>query len=201
VTTENITLDDTALDALFREARTPNAFTDDPVSDEQLHAIFELAKWGPTSMNSQPLRVVVVKSEPERAALVAAMSDGNKPKTQAAPLSLVFAMDRDFHEHLPTQFPAVPAAHGMLDGIGRGGRQAPGMISASLQIAYWIMAVRSQGLAIGPMGGFDRDAVDAHFFPGGRFTSLVVANIGHPDHSATYPRGPRLGFDEVVTVR
>lgn len=201
MTHADYTVDDAALDLLFREARTANAFTNEPVTDEQLSAIFELAKWGPTSMNSQPLRVVAVRSAEERQALVDAMSDGNKPKTQKAPLALIFAMDLDFHEHLPTMFPAVPGAHGMLDGIGRDGRQAPAMISASLQIAYWIMAVRAAGLSIGPMGGFDRQALDAHFFPDGRFASLVVANVGHADDSAAYPRGPRFNFADVVTVK
>lgn len=201
MTNDNTTLDDAALNQLFRDARTPNAYTDEPVSDEQLHAIYELAKWGPTSMNSQPLRVVVVKSSEERQVLADAMSDGNKAKTLAAPVTLIFAMDRDFHEHLPTMFPAVPGAHAMLDGIGREGRQAPAMISASMEIAYWIMAVRAQGLSIGPMGGFDRAAVDAHFFPDGRFASLVVANVGQPVESSYYPRGPRFAYEDVVTVK
>lgn len=187
-------------DLLFREARTANAFTDEPVTDEQLQAIFDLAKWGPTHMNAQPLRVVAVRSPEKRAQLVEAMMGSNQPKTLAAPLTLVFAFDQDYHEALTTQFPALPAARDMHASMGREGRSRAGIISASLQIGYWIMAIRAAGLAVGPMGGFDPEAVDKLLFPDGVSKSLVIANVGHGDPASYYPRGPRLGFDEVITT-
>lgn len=195
-----ITLSEQDAKALFTDARTPNAFTDEPVTDEQLQAIYDLVKWAPTSMNQQPLRIVAVRSDEKRAALVDAMMAGNKPKTQDAPVVLIFAADKDFHTNLATQFPAVPTAQDMFEGFGREGRDASARLNAALQIAYWVMGVRAAGLTIGPMTGFDVEAVDKEFFPDGQHTALVVANVGHADPESYYPRGPRLSYDEVVTT-
>lgn len=196
----DLQLDADAQDLLFREAHTPNAFTDEPVTDEQLQAIYDLVKWGPTSMNQQPLRVVSVRSGEKRAKLVEAMMAGNKPKTEQAPVTLIFAVDKDFHENLDELAPAIPTARAMFEGFGRDGREQGARLNAALQIAYWIVGVRAAGLGIGAMTGFDAAAIDAEFFPDGRFTTMVVANIGHSDESSYYPRAPRLGFDQVVTT-
>ena len=189
-----------AQDLLFREAHTPNAYTDEPVTDEQLRAVHDLVQWAPTSMNQQPLRIVEVRSPEKRAALVEAMMAGNKPKTQAAPRVLIFAVDRDFHENLPTLAPAIPNARAMFEGMGRDGREGGARLNAALQIAYWIVGIRAAGLGIGPMTGFDGPAVDAAFFPDGRYTALVVATVGHPDPTSYWPRAPRLAYDDVVTT-
>lgn len=187
-------------DILFREAHTPQAFTDEPVTDEQLQAVYDLIQWGPTSMNTQPLRVVAVRSAETRAKLVEQMMGGNQEKTSKAPLTLVFAADLDFHENLPHQFPAVPNVRDMFEGFGRDGRESGATLNTALQIAYWIIGLRAAGFAVGAMTGFNAPEVDKLLFPSGQFRSLVVANVGHPDDSATFPRGPRLPFGEVVTT-
>lgn len=197
--TENLLTSD-AIRQLFTEARIANAFTDEPVTDEEVQAIFDVVKWAPTAMNMQAMRVLAIRSQDQRAKLVEAMMAGNKPKTLAAPLTLVFAADLDFHRHLGEQFPAVPGAVEMFEDMGREGRDGTAPMNAALQIAYWIIGVRAAELAIGPMTGFDAAAVDAAFFPDGQHTALVIANVGHPDESATYPRGPRLDIDQVVTT-
>jgi 3-hydroxypropanoate dehydrogenase len=186
-----------AQDLLFREAHTANAFTDEPVTDEQVHAIYELAKWGPTAMNSQPLRVVLVRSPEARQRLVAHMLEGNKAKTLKAPLVAVLAADHDFHEEFPKTFPAFPGARDAFpDPVARA---ASAELSASLQIGYFIVAVRAAGLAAGPMGGFDSAGVSRELFPDGRHRALLVVNIGHPAaDNAFRPRQPRLDFEDVV---
>ena len=194
--TRELRLADEAQDLLFREARTANTFSDEPVTDEQVRAIYELVKWAPTSMNTQPLRVLLVRSPEARAKLVAAMSPGNQAKTESAPLVAVLAADVDFHEHLPTQFPHYPGAKDNF--TDEDGRVAFSRFNASLQIGYFILGVRAAGLAAGPMSGFDAAAVDKEFFPDGRRRSLAVVNIGKPGVDAWFDRSPRLGFDQVV---
>lgn len=194
-----IALDDDAQNILFREARTANAFTDEPISDEQLHAIYDLVKWAPTSFNQQPLRVVLVRSAQARERLVARMIDNNQEKTRNAPLTAILAADLDFHEHLPTQFPVFPQAKDVLFG-DESVRGASAVFNASLQVAYFILGVRAAGLAAGPMTGFDADGVSKEFFPGGRHQALCVINIGKPGERAWYDRLPRLEHDEVFTT-
>lgn len=196
----SLVLPEEAQDLLFRKARTVNAFTDEPVTDEQLQQVYDLVKWGPTAMNMQSLRVLAVRSKEQRAALAAHMSGGNKEKTVAAPLTLVFGADLDFHDNLLTQYPAVEGVRDMLHGQGRPGRTGAAKLNAALAIAYWFIGLRSAGLAVGPMTGADFDAIAREFFPGERVVPMVVANVGHADHSATYPRGPRLDLDEVLTT-
>lgn len=198
--TSQLQLDPAAQDLLFRGARTPNAFTDEPVSDEQLQAIYDLVKWAPTSMNNQPLRIVAVRSAEKRAELVESLMGGNQPKTSTAPLTLIFAADKDFHENLPVMYPAAEGARDMFEGFGREGRDGAASLNASLEIAYWIMGVRAAGLAIGPMTGANFDEINAKFFPDGQHKALVVANVGHPVEESYYPRGERLDYDAVVTT-
>ncbi|SNV16425.1 Probable malonic semialdehyde reductase RutE [Dermatophilus congolensis] len=192
-------LDPAAQDLLFRQARTPNAFTDQPVTDEQLRQVYELAKWGPTSMNLQPLRVMAVRSPQRRDALVEHMSGGNKEKTRTAPLTLIFAADLDFHEHAPEQFPAYKDAHTMFEKLGRQGRIPTAHMNATLSIAYWIVALRAAGLAVAPMTGADFPSIAKEFFPDERVEPLIVANVGYPETSSYHPRNKRLAFEEVLS--
>jgi 3-hydroxypropanoate dehydrogenase len=185
-------------DLLFRDARTGYAFTDEPVSDDEMRAIYDLIKWAPTSMNSQPLRIVLVRTPEARARLLGHVSEGNKAKTASAPLVAVLAADLDFHEELPKIFPVNPGAGNGFANEER--RERAAVFNASLQIGYFLIGVRAAGLVAGPMGGFDADGVAAEFFPDGRHKALLVVNIGHPADSAFRPRLPRLDFDEVVAT-
>jgi|SRR5882757_3456766 len=187
-----------AQDLLFREARTPNSFTDEPVDDEELEAIYDLFRFAPTSMNQQPLRILVVRSDEARARLIPHMLGRNLEKTATAPLIVVLAVDLNFHEHLHKIFPHVPNARDSF--ADRATREESARFNATLQIGYFILAVRAAGLAAGPMIGFDAAAVDREFFPDGRQASLVVVNIGRPGPSAWFHRLPRLSYDEVTTV-
>ncbi|HEU5485570.1 MAG TPA: malonic semialdehyde reductase [Microlunatus sp.] len=191
-----------ALDAqnlLFREGRTANAFADEPVTDEQVAAIYELVKWGPTAMNAQPLRVVLVRSDDARNDLVALMNEGNRAKTAAAPLVAVLAADIDFHDEFHQTFPANPKARdAFADDEDR--RANAAMFNAALQIGYFLVGVRAAGLAAGPMGGFDQGGVSRRFFPDGRHQALLVVNLGYPTESSYRPRQPRLAYDDVVSV-
>ena len=187
-----------AQDLLFREARTANTFTGEPVTEEQVHAIHDLVKWAPTAMNQQSLRVLLVRTPEARERLVAHMSPGNQPKTRTAPLTAVLAADIDFHEHLPEVFPHKPGAKESLDDDEET-RERLSRLNATLQVGYFIIGVRAAGLAAGPMTGFDAAAVDKEFFPDGRHRTLVVVNIGHPGPDAWFDRNPRLAYDQVVT--
>ena len=192
-------LEKDAQDLLFRSARTANAFTDEPVTDDQVRAIHDLVKWGPTAMNIQPLRVVLVRTPESRARLVELMNDNNRPKTSIAPLTLILAADVDFHDELHRVFPHATDARDRLD-ADETGRERMAKFNALLQAAYLIVGIRAAGLAAGPMTGFDAAAVDAEFFPDGRHRSLVVVNVGHPAPDAFRDRLPRLEYEDVVTV-
>lgn len=198
-TADLLALDPEAQDLLFREARTANAFTDEPVSQEQLQAIYDLVKWAPTSMNTQPMRVVLVQSEEARERLLPHMAGGNRAKTAAAPVVAVLAVDTEFHEELPRTFPHFPAARDMFAADDDFRRQS-GELNAALQVGYFILGVRAAGLAAGPMTGFDADGVTREFLDDERQRALVVVNIGHPAEDAFSDRLPRLGYDEVVTA-
>lgn len=194
-----IVLDEATQDLLFRQARTANAFTSEPVTDEQISAIFELVKWAPTAMNTQPKRVVVVRSTEAKARLLPHMAEGNRAKTEAAPATILLAADVDFHDELPTLF---PHAAGMRDVFeeDEAGRTSMAKLNTGLQVGYAIMGIRAAGLAAGPMTGFDAEAISKEFFPDGRHRVLVAINIGKPAEDAFHDRLPRLGFDQVVQV-
>lgn len=185
-----------AQDLLFREARTANTFTDEPVTDEQIRAIYDLVKYGPTSMNIQPLRLVLVRTPQARQRLVAHMSGGNKAKTGSAPLVAILAADEDYHENLPKTFPHFPGAKDAH--AGNPARREIAAFNGALQTGYFILGVRAAGLAAGPMTGFDADAVAKEFFPEGDKRVLAVVNIGKPGPDAWRDRLPRLDFEEVV---
>jgi 3-hydroxypropanoate dehydrogenase len=191
-----VLLDASAQNLLFREARTANTFTDEPIGDEQIAALYDLVKWAPTSFNQQPLRVALIRSEEAKSRLVPLMWDTNQGKTAAAPLNAVLAADLEFHENLPEQFPVFPQAKEIFFAEEEA-RVESALLNATLQIGYFILGVRAVGLAVGPMTGFHADKVGEEFFPGGRHRALVVVNIGKPGPDAWYDRLPRLSYDRV----
>ncbi|MFI5757305.1 malonic semialdehyde reductase [Streptomyces sp. NPDC051569] len=194
----SLVLDPIAQDLLFREARTANTFTDEPVTDEQVQAIYDLVKFGPTAFNQSPLRVVLVRSAEARERLVQHMAEGNQAKTAAAPLVAILAADNEFHEELPQLFPAFPQAKDMFFSE-RPIRESNAQMNAALQAAYFIVGVRAAGLAAGPMTGYDPAGVQKEFLDGDH-TPLMIVNIGRPGDDAWYPRSPRLAYDEVITT-
>ncbi|GAB7190082.1 malonic semialdehyde reductase [Kineococcus sp. NUM-3379] len=192
------TLDEAGARLLFRDARTANRWLGTPVGDEQLRAVLDLAKWPPTALNSQPLRLLAVRSPEARARLVPHMSGGNAAKTATAPLTLIVAADVDFHEDLPRLAPAVPGARDFFP--DEEARQGVAVFNAGLQLGYLVLAIRALGLAAGPMTGIDAPAIEREFLPDGRHRVVAVVNVGVEDPAGTYPRAPRLDFDEVVTT-
>lgn len=193
-----LALDSAAQDLLFREARTANTFTDEPVTEEQVQAIYDLVKFGPTAFNQSPLRVVLVRSEDARERLAPHMAEGNRAKTASAPLVAILAADNEFHEELPNLFPAFPKAKDMFFSE-RPVRERAAAFNAALQAAYFLVGVRAAGLAAGPMTGFDFTGVQKEFLDGDH-TPLMIVNIGKPGDDAWFPRSPRLAYDEVVTA-
>ncbi|MFE6554815.1 malonic semialdehyde reductase [Streptomyces sp. NPDC057746] len=192
-------LDPAAQNLLFRDAHTVNTFTDEPVTDDQVRAVYDLVKYAPTAYNQQPLRVVLVRTPESRERLVGHMTANNAPKTAAAPLAAILAADNEFHEELPNQFPVFPEAKDLVFGE-RPVREQSATLNAALQIGYFILGVRAAGLAAGPMTGFDAAGIEKDFFPDGDHSVLVVVNIGKPGENASYPRGPRLDYNEVFAA-
>ncbi|MGW4821581.1 malonic semialdehyde reductase [Streptomyces sp. NPDC004227] len=194
----SLALDPAAQDLLFREARTANTFTDEPVSEAQVQAIYDLVKYGPTSMNQSPLRITLVRSAEARERLVQHMAEGNQAKTATAPLVAILSADNEFHEELPHLFPHFPQAKDAVFG-DRGVRESQAALNSALQAAYFIIGIRAAGLAAGPMTGLDFEGVRKEFLDDDH-TPLMVVNIGKPGEDAWYPRSPRLEFDQVVTT-
>jgi 3-hydroxypropanoate dehydrogenase len=182
---------------LFTGARTVNNFANTPVTDEELAEIWDLAKWGPSAANSQPLRVHYVRTVEGRQRLVEHMNEGNKAKTLTAPAVAILALDSQFHEHIPTVLPFRPELREVFAANDEM-RTNTGRFSSAMQAGYFVLAVRALGLAAGPMGGFDAAALDADFFPDGRWKSILVVNIGHPGPDPYFERLPRLGQSDVV---
>ena len=164
-----------ALSTLFTDARTHNGWRETPVSDETLREIYALMKWGPTSANCSPARIVFTRTAEGKERLRPALSSGNLQKTLTAPVTAIVAWDSEFYERLPLLFP-------------------PG--DARMQAAYLIVACRALGLDTGPMSGFDRQHVDDAFFTGSTLKSNLLINIGYGDSSKLYARLPRLSFEE-----
>ena len=187
-------LDDKALDQLFREARSYNGWTDEPVTDEEIHSIYELMKMGPTSANMQPARIVWCKSLAARQKLANCASEGNKMKIIAAPVVAIIGFDIDFHDELPWLFPHTDAKS-WFEG-DEAGREVGAFRNSSLQGAYLMLAARALGLDCGPMSGFDNAAVDKAFFADEpRHRSNFICAIGHGDPASIFGRSPRPEFD------
>jgi 3-hydroxypropanoate dehydrogenase len=166
-------IDDATQDLLFRQARTPHHFTDTPVSDATMRDIYDLVKWGPTSRNGQPLRIVLVRSPEARERLLPHLTPRNQVKARTAPLVALLAVEADDEDSVS---------------------------SGWLQAGYFLIGVRAAGLAALPMGGFDETGVDQEFFPDGNYRTLLVMNLGYATDAAYRPRQSRLGYDEVVST-
>ncbi|KUR72963.1 malonic semialdehyde reductase [Novosphingobium fuchskuhlense] len=185
-------LDDAALDQVFRTARTYNGFLDKPVSEAQLHAIWDLMKMGPTSANQMPARLVWCVSEEAKEKLAACAGGTNPDKIRKAPVSVVIGMDLDFHEQLPWLFPHADAKS-WFEG-NEALREVSAMRNSTLQGAYFIIAARMVGLDTGPMSGFSNAAVDEAFFAGTRVRSNFISTLGYGDPATIFPRSPRPDF-------
>jgi len=191
-------LSDTGLDLIFRKARTHSVWLDKPVSDVLLQALYDLLRWGPTTLNSGPARLVFLRSPEAKQRLLPALSPGNRDKTLAAPVTVIVAYDLRFYDHLPKLFPQNPAAKdGFKDPKAT---ETVALRNSSLQGAYLIVAARALGLDCGPMSGFDNAKVDAEFFPDGRLKSNFLCNLAYGDASQLKPRNPRLSFDEACQI-
>ena len=183
---------------LFEHARTQNGFTAEPVSDEQLRRVYDLMKWGPTSANISPLRIVFARSAEAKARLLECVTPGNVEKTRQAPVTAILGMDMEFYEKLPHLFPhadAKPWFVGKPDFIA-----SSAFRNSSLQGGYFILAARAVGLDCGPMSGFDADKIDAAFWAGTPVKTNFIVNLGHGDPSKVFSRSPRLTFEEACRV-
>lgn len=192
------TLDDAGLDLIFREARTYNGYTDRPVSEDTLRAIWDLAKMGPTSANQSPARIVWCVSDEAKAKLAGLSGGANPPKILKAPVTAIIGMDYTFYDKLPTLFPHTDARSWFA------GNQplieASAFRNSTLQGAYFIIAARALGLDTGPMSGFNNAAVDEAFFAGTEIRSNFICTLGYGDPSTLHGRNPRLGFEEATRI-
>jgi len=191
-------LNQDAQNLLFGEARTANTFSSEPVTDAQVKALYELAKWGPTSMNTQPLRLVLARSSEAKAKVVNHLLDGNKPKAEMAPLVAIIAADLNFHETLPEVFPIYPGAKDTF--ADEGYRTQFAISQAWLQAGYFIVGVRALGLAAGPMLGVNTAGIDADLLAGTGLRTIMVMNIGKPGDNAWFDRLPRLDYSRAITT-
>lgn len=192
-------LSDDALDLIFREARTHNAWQDKPVTDEQLKEIYDLFKWAPTSANMSPARLVFVKSAEEKERLIPALMEGNREKTRQAPVTAIIGYDVKFYERLPELFPHAPDAKTWFNWSDEWA-EMNAFRNGSLQGAYFMIAARALGLDCGPMSGFDMDAVNELYFKGTSVKVNFICNIGHGDPAGLFERSPRLPFDDACKI-
>ena len=191
-----------SLKKLFTEARSQNGWSDRSVSDDQVRQIYDLMKWGPTSLNSSPARIVIVRSGAAKAALKEALSPGNVEKAMTAPVIAIIGHDLRFYENLPDLFPHNPTVKAWFEGETKTAfAETTAFRNGTLQGAYFIIAARSLGLDCGPMSGFDNAKVDTAFFPDGRVRTNFICGIGYGDGSKLFKRSPRLTFDQVCSVR
>src|SRR5689334_6806487 len=194
-------LSDDALDLIFRKARTHNTWLPKPVPDDLLRRLYDLAKWGPTSANSSPMRVVFVKSEAAKSRLLPALSATNAAKTKVAPICAIVAYDTQFYEFVPRLFAHQPDAINWFKGLDKEQVAAvTAFRNGTLQGAYLLIAARALGLDCGPMSGFDNAKVDAAFFPDGRWKSNFLCNLGYGDGAKLFERNPRLSFEEACAI-
>jgi len=189
-------LSNAALDRLFRNGRTYNGYLDQPVSTEQCHAIWELMKYGPTSANILPARLIWCVSDAAKAKLAAFAGGTNGGKILAAPVTVIIGMDLDFHEYLPVLFPHNLAMKDLFGGMPEPVRETMALRNSSLQGAYFILAARALGLDTGPMSGFDNAGVDVAFFADTpQVKSNFISTLGYGDPATIFDRLPRPGFD------
>ncbi|RMH85052.1 malonic semialdehyde reductase [Pseudomonas sp. AOB-7] len=201
----NQRLSEQGLDLLFRQARSQNGWRDRAVDDETLAALYDLVRWGPTSVNSCPARIVFLRSAAAKQRLLPALSPGNVGKVLGAPVTAIIGYDANFHEQLPKLFPHNPEVRDWFAG-------QPELIeptalrNSSLQGGYFILAARALGLDCGPMSGFDHQLVDREFFaddgcfPGMQVKANFLCNLGYGDPDKLFPRSPRLSFEEACLL-
>lgn len=192
-------LNDEALDILFRKARTHNVWLDKAVSDDLLRQVYDLMKWGPTSANSSPARIVFLRTPEAKQRLRPALSPNNLDKTMQAPVTAILAYDLKFFEKLSKLFPNNPAAREWFSNSPQLA-ETTAFRNGTLQGGYFILAARALGVDCGPMSGFDNAKVDAEFFAGQPVKSNFLCNLGYGDPLQLFPRNPRLDFDEVCQL-
>ncbi len=188
-----------ALDQLFLEARSHNAWNDKDVPDALLKEIVDITKMGPTSANCCPARFVFVRSEAAKERLKPHLSEGNVEKVMTAPVCAIIGHDLEFYENLPKLFPHNPDAVNWFKGKEQH-IKTTAFRNGTLQGSYFMLAARALGLDVGPMSGFDNDGVDKEFFPGGKIKSNFICSLGHGDPSVLFPRSPRFDFDEMAEI-
>ena len=199
MTRSNATLNQAGLDLLFNDARSHNDFEPFALDDEALEAIYDLMKMGPTSANCCPARLVFVRSEEAKARLAPMAMESNQPKILNASSCVIIANDMRFYDRIPELFPHDPSARDWFTGSESFAAETA-LRNGSLQAAYFMMAARALGLDVGPISGFDAAAVDAAFFPDGRFKSNMLCNIGRGKTEALFERLPRLAFDDACDI-
>ena len=183
---------------LFTEARTRNAWSDRPVSEDLLRRLYDLTRFGPTAVNNTPARFVFVTSPEAKARLIPLMSEGNQAKSMQAPVNVIVGMDLDFHEQLPKLFPHAPGAKDWF--ADEAGRRESAFRNSSLQGGYFLIAARALGLDVGPMSGFDPEGVKAEFFAGTSVEPNFIVNLGYGTDENLFPRSPRLAFEEAAEI-
>jgi 3-hydroxypropanoate dehydrogenase len=191
-------INDEALDILFREARTQNKWLDKPVSPALLMAVYDLMRWGPTSANISPARIVFVASKDAKERLKPYLSEANRAKTMSAPVTAIIGYDLDFARHVPKLFPHAPGAKDWFKDPKFA--EVAAFRNGSLQGAYFMIAARALGLDCGPMSGFDNAGIDREFFAETQIKSNFLCALGHGDPAGLFPRSPRLSFDEACKI-
>ncbi len=187
-----------ALDQLFLKAHTHRVWLDKPVEESLLQAAYDLAKMAPTSANTNPMRIVFVKSTASKARLRDCLMPGNIEATMKAPVTAIIAQDMHFYDYLPRLFPQADAKSWFVGNEGE--IKATAFRNSSLQGAYFMLAARALGLDCGPMSGFDQKKLDREFFPDGRFQSNFLCNLGYADQGKAFPRNDRLTFKETCRI-
>jgi 3-hydroxypropanoate dehydrogenase len=186
------------IEKLFDEARTHNRFLDRPIDDATLRRLYDHIRFGPTAANATPGRFVFVRSKEAKERLRPCLSAGNADKTMSAPVCVIVAWDTRFHDWMPKLFPSrdMKSVFEGKDAL----IEETAFRNSTLQGAYLIVGARAMGLAVGPMSGFDREKLDAEFFPDGRWTSNFLCNLGYGSEEELFPRNPRLDFDEACRI-
>jgi 3-hydroxypropanoate dehydrogenase len=191
-------INDEALDIIFRTARTQNKWLDKPVSKTMLMAIYDLMRWGPTSANNSPARILFITTPEAKERLKPHLTEGNRAKTISAPVTAIIGYDTEFHEHLPRLFPHNQDAKNWFKDDAF--RETTAFRNGTLQGAYFIIAARAVGLDCGPMSGFSNAGVDKEFFAGTSVKSNFICSLGYGDPSGIFPRSPRMTFDEACKI-
>ena len=188
-----------AIAQLFTAARTHHRWLPRPLDLDTLQRLYDVAKWAPTAMNANPARFVFIASAAAKERLRPILAGGNVEKTMSAPLTVIVASDPKFYEKLPLLFPSNPKSAEMFSGKPEFAAKTA-FRNSSLQGAYLILAARALGLDCGPMSGFDNARIDDEFFAQSGYRSNFLINIGYAAENSTYPRGPRLPFEQAVQI-